>query len=234
MFIPVLKAQASEEQYERWGKAAENFEIIGCYAQTELGHGSNLSKLETTATFVKTQNDGHFILNSPTVSSLKWWVGGLGVICTHALIQAVLIIGSQNHGPHLFIVQIRSLVDHSPMPGVEVGDIGAKFGMTKNDNGWVRFKEAKICRTQLLSRFASIDEDGQYNPPVHPKISYGGMVLIRAQLVQQSWIHLARAVTITARFFLIEFFYLLDIQQSVVSLAIIQIVRKFLLLIIHW
>lgn len=201
MFLPVLKAQGTDEQYARWGKAAEDFGIIGCYAQTEIGHGSNLSNLETTATFMRTSGGGQFILNSPSLSSIKWWIGGLGVISTHALVQAKLIIDSVDYGPHLFIVQIRSLVDHSPLPNVEVGDIGAKFGMAKNDNGWLRFNQAKICRSQLLSRFASVDENGNYNPPVHPKIFYGGMVIIRVQLVEQAWLYLARAVTITSRFF---------------------------------
>lgn len=42
------------------------------YAQTELGHGSNLRKLETTATFI--QETDEFELHSPTLTSLKWCV----------------------------------------------------------------------------------------------------------------------------------------------------------------
>jgi acyl-CoA oxidase len=30
-----------------------NLDILGCYAQTEIGHGSNVAGLETTATFDK-------------------------------------------------------------------------------------------------------------------------------------------------------------------------------------
>lgn len=37
--------------------------------------------------------------------------------------------GVQDYGPHGFIVQIRSLATHQPLPGVTVGDIGPKFGM---------------------------------------------------------------------------------------------------------
>ena len=44
-------------------------QIIGCYAQTELGHGSNVQGLETTATF-DPQTD-EFIINSPTLTSSK-------------------------------------------------------------------------------------------------------------------------------------------------------------------
>jgi acyl-CoA oxidase len=38
----------------------------------------------------------------------KWWIGGLGVAATHAVVQAQLISKGKNYGPHLFIVPIRS------------------------------------------------------------------------------------------------------------------------------
>lgn len=43
--------------------------IIGCYAQTELGHGSNVQGLETTATFDPATDE--FVMHSPTVTSTK-------------------------------------------------------------------------------------------------------------------------------------------------------------------
>ena len=42
--------------------------------------------------------------------------------------HARLIIGDTDHGVHPFFVQLRSLEDHSPLPGVTVGDIGPKLG----------------------------------------------------------------------------------------------------------
>lgn len=61
----------------------------------------------------------------------------MGVIATHALIQARLIIDNKDYGAHGFIVPIRSLEDHKPLPGVHVGDIGPKAygGFAKIDNG---------------------------------------------------------------------------------------------------
>lgn len=42
--------------------------------QTEMGHGTFLRGLETTATYdPKTQE---FVLHSPTITSTKWWPGG--------------------------------------------------------------------------------------------------------------------------------------------------------------
>ncbi len=49
-------------------------QVIGTYAQTELGHGTFVRGLETTATYdIDTQQ---FVIHSPTLSSTKWWPGG--------------------------------------------------------------------------------------------------------------------------------------------------------------
>ena len=45
-------------------------EIIGCYAQTELGHGSNVRELETQAIYDHSTKE--LIMNSPTITSTKW------------------------------------------------------------------------------------------------------------------------------------------------------------------
>ena len=40
MFLPTLQSQCSEQQKDLWLSRAERFEIIGTYAQSELGHGT--------------------------------------------------------------------------------------------------------------------------------------------------------------------------------------------------
>lgn len=69
MFIPAIKGQGTEEQQQKWLPLAQKMQIIGCYAQTELGHGSNVQGLETTASF-DPQTD-EFVINSPTLTSSK-------------------------------------------------------------------------------------------------------------------------------------------------------------------
>ena len=69
MFIPAIKGQATKAQQEKWLPLANRQAIIGCYAQTELGHGSNVQGLETTATFDPATDE--FIVHSPTLTATK-------------------------------------------------------------------------------------------------------------------------------------------------------------------
>jgi acyl-CoA oxidase len=69
---------------------------MGCYAQTELGHGSNVAGLETTATLDAKTDE--FVIHSPTVTSTKYWPGGLGLWGNHAVVFARLIVESNDYG----------------------------------------------------------------------------------------------------------------------------------------
>ncbi|KAJ7391543.1 Acyl-coenzyme A oxidase (Acyl-CoA oxidase) [Desmophyllum pertusum] len=73
MFIPTIKSQGSAEQKAKWLPLAESYQIIGTYAQTELGHGTYVRGLETTATYDKTTQE--FVIHSPSLSACKWWPG---------------------------------------------------------------------------------------------------------------------------------------------------------------
>lgn len=69
-FIP---PQASQEQLGEWMGKAWNMEIIGTYAQTEMGHGTFIRGLETTATYDAETEE--FVLHSPSITAYKWWPG---------------------------------------------------------------------------------------------------------------------------------------------------------------
>lgn len=78
-----------------------------------------------------------FIIHTPTFEATKCWVGNLGNSATHALVYAQLYTpDGRCHGLHSFVVQVRSTVDLSPLPGVTVGDLGEKLGQNGLDNGY--------------------------------------------------------------------------------------------------
>ncbi|PWA02582.1 hypothetical protein BB558_001271, partial [Smittium angustum] len=105
MFIPTLMQQCTDEQKKAFLEPALKYQIIGCYAQTEMGHGSNIRGLETTATFIEETDE--FEVNSPTLTSTKWWIGSLGISSTHASVMAQIYVKGQHVGLFPIIVPIR-------------------------------------------------------------------------------------------------------------------------------
>lgn len=76
--VSVIESQGSDEQQAKWVHRLKKYEFIGCYAQTELGHGSNVQGLMTTATFNPANDE--FIIDSNGLEGTKWWIGALGVM----------------------------------------------------------------------------------------------------------------------------------------------------------
>ncbi|XP_033833318.1 peroxisomal acyl-coenzyme A oxidase 1 isoform X1 [Periophthalmus magnuspinnatus] len=198
MFLPTLYSQCDQEQSKKWLPLATSFEVLGTYAQTELGHGTHLRGLETTATFDPTTQE--FVLNSPTVTSIKWWPGALGKTSNHAVVLAQLYTRGKCHGLHAFIVQLRHMDTHEPLPGILVGDIGPKFGFSEVDNGFLKLDHVRIPRENMLMKHAKVEPDGRYVKPASAKLTYGTMVFIRSLLVGLSALVMAKSCTIAIRY----------------------------------
>ncbi|GAA6040376.1 hypothetical protein JCM8097_007586 [Rhodosporidiobolus ruineniae] len=205
MYRKTLTEQTTEEQKKLFLEPSERYEYIGCYAQTELAHGSNVQALETTATYdAKTQT---FTLQSPGITSMKWWAGGLGRSASHAVVMAILYTPDGKdgalvkRGPFPFIVPLRDLKTRELLPGRIIMDIGPKAGFGMVDNGAMLLDNVQIPHVNFLARFAQVEkETGRFVPPKHDKVSYGTMVYIRANLVQDARLVLARAATVAIRY----------------------------------
>ncbi|PSN29864.1 putative peroxisomal acyl-coenzyme A oxidase 1 [Blattella germanica] len=198
MFIPAVLGQGTPEQREKWAMRAIKHNIIATYAQTELGHGTFIRGLETTATY-----DPHtkeFVLNSPTLSSYKWWPGGMGQTANYAVVMAQLYTNGVHRGIHLFVVQLRDEETHKPMPGIKIGEIGTKVGMHTVNNGFLGFENVRIPRDQMLMKNAKVLEDGSYVKAPSDKLTYGAMTFVRVIIVQGAASQIAQAATIAIRY----------------------------------
>jgi acyl-CoA oxidase len=81
------------------------------------------------------------------------------------------------------MVQIRSLEDHKPLTGIEVGDVGEKIGYNTMDNGYLSFKDCRIPRTNLLSRFVDVDKEGGFSLNGDPRMVYQIMLQTRLLVI---------------------------------------------------
>ncbi|KAI6236614.1 Acyl-coenzyme A oxidase [Aphelenchoides besseyi] len=198
MFLPTIQNQTNEEQMDEWLGLVITRGILGTYAQTELGHGTNLSRLETTSTYDPTTEQ--FVLHSPTVTAAKWWPGALGKSSTHAIVMAQLYTNGKCFGPHPFVVQLRDLETHKPLPGIRIGDIGPKLGINGSDNGFLLFNNFRVPRKNLLMRYAKVKPNGEYVKPKHSKLGYGSMIFVRSIMIRDQAMQLGAAVTIATRY----------------------------------
>ncbi|XP_050995626.1 peroxisomal acyl-coenzyme A oxidase 2 [Acomys russatus] len=198
-----LRSLGSEEQIAKWDPLGRNFQIITTYAQTELGHGTYLQGLETEATYDAATQE--FVIHSPTMTSTKWWPGDLGRSVTHAVVLAQLICSGTQHGMHAFIVPIRSLHDHTPLPGITVGDIGPKMGLEHIDNGFLRLNHVRVPRENMLSRFGEVLPDGTYRRLGTAQINYLPMLVTRVWLLLKGILpNLQKSCVIAVRYSVIR------------------------------
>lgn len=198
MFLPVIERLATDEQQEKWLPEATTLRMIGTYAQTELGHGTNLRALQTTATYDASTQE--FILDTPLPTGMKWWPGGLGKSANHLILLAQLITKGKKHGMQAFLVQIRDKETHEPLPGVEVGNIGPKLGLHTADNGYLILKNYRIPRTNMLMRHSKVTPEGDFIQSKGSQATYSTMVMVRAHIVGHSAMFICHGATVATRY----------------------------------
>lgn len=140
-----------------------SLDLLGCFAMTESGHGSDVANLETTATYDPTTQE--FVVHSPTDSARKDYIGGAAEHARMAAVFAQLITGGEGKGVHCFLVPIRD-ERGDDLPGVTTSDCGLKGGLPGVDNGRIVFDHVRIPRENLLNRYADVAPDGTYHSEI--------------------------------------------------------------------
>jgi acyl-CoA oxidase len=153
----------TEKHHERWLRDIGTLELPGCYAMTEIGHGSNVRGLETVARW--DEGEGAFVLHTPHEGAGKEWIGNAALHGRMATVFTQLRVGGEDHGVHALVVPIRD-EDGVLLPGIRIEDNGPKVGLNGIDNGRIWFDQVRVPRENLLDRFASVTEDGRYESPI--------------------------------------------------------------------
>lgn len=203
MFCTSMKAFASDEQLAEWMPRIDNFDIIGCYCQTEIGHGSDVASLKTTATLDRKTDE--FVIHTPSLDATKWWPGEMGRFANHALVFARLLVPDEegnvnDYGIAPFIVQIREYKTHRHCKGIKTGDLGPKFGYSSKDNGWCTFDNVRVSRKAMLSRFTTIDKEGTFSLEGDPRVLYSTMLKTRVLIFCASHLISAGCLLIAIRY----------------------------------
>ncbi|OAJ42932.1 hypothetical protein BDEG_26323 [Batrachochytrium dendrobatidis JEL423] len=200
LFFGALQGQATSEQLQFWvSKGAVTLNgLVGCFAMTELGHGSNVAGLETTATYDEASEE--FIIHTPNLTATKWWIGGAAQTATHSVVFARLIVKGRDYGVKNFIVQLRDPTTFALFPGIVIGDIGAKMGRHGVDNGWIQFTHVRIPRSHMLMKHTKVKSNGQVIEPPLQQLTYGALISGRVTMVVDSGNISKKALTIALRY----------------------------------
>jgi acyl-CoA oxidase len=168
LFGGAIENLGTERHHEAYVPKIINLDLLGCFAMTETGHGSDVQSLETTATYDPDTDE--FVIDSPTPTSRKDYIGGAAETATVAAVFAQLITAGpgeepQSHGVHCFVVPIRD-DDGNDLPGVTTSDCHYKGGLPGVDNGRIMFDHVRIPRDNLLNKYGDVSGDGTYTSPI--------------------------------------------------------------------
>jgi acyl-CoA oxidase len=164
LFGGAIENLGTERHHQAYVPRIISLDLLGCFAMTETGHGSDVQSLETTATYDASTQE--FIIDSPTRTSRKDYIGGAAETATVAAVFAQLITpDGVGHGVHCFVVPIRD-DDCNDLPGVTTGDCHYKGGLPGVDNGRIQFDNVRVPRENLLNKYADVAADGTYSSPI--------------------------------------------------------------------
>ncbi|GAA0470848.1 acyl-CoA oxidase [Paractinoplanes deccanensis] len=163
LFGGAVSALGTERHHEAYVRDIMSAELMGCFAMTETGHGSDVHRLRTTCVYDPAT--GTFDLHTPHEAARKDYIGNAARDGRMAVVFAQLITLGERRGVHAFLVPIRD--QHgNPMPGVTIGDDRHKAGLLGVDNGRLSFDHVTVPRDMLLDRYGQVAEDGTYSSPI--------------------------------------------------------------------
>jgi acyl-CoA oxidase len=136
--------------------------LMGCFAMTESGHGSNVQALGTVARYDVATRE--FVVTTTREDARKDYIGNAAKHAELAVVFAQLEVAGESQGVHAFVVPIRER--GATCPGVRIEDDGLKMGLNGVDNGRIWFDEVRIPRENLLNRFADVTPSGVYESEI--------------------------------------------------------------------
>ncbi|HZU93705.1 MAG TPA: acyl-CoA dehydrogenase family protein, partial [Microbacterium sp.] len=163
LFGSAVLQLGTAEHHDKWLPGIMSLEIPGAFAMTEIGHGSDVASVGTTATYDPATEE--FVIHTPFRAATKEYLGNAALHGIAATVFAQLITNGVNHGVHCFYVPLRG-EDGVDLPGIGREDDGLKGGLNGIDNGRLSFDHVRIPRTNLLNRYGDVAADGTYSSAI--------------------------------------------------------------------
>ena len=160
LFGSAIHQLGTKPHWDKWLPGVIDLSLPGAFAMTEIGHGSDVAAIGTTATYDPDAEE--FVIHTPFRAATKEYLGNAALHGRAATVFAQLITGGVNYGVHCFFVPIRDDAGRM-LPGVTSEDDGVKGGLNGIDNGRLAFDRVRVPRENLLNRYGDVAPDGTYS-----------------------------------------------------------------------
>jgi acyl-CoA oxidase len=162
LFGGSIQSLGSKHHHDKYLEATGQAKLLGCFAMTETGHGSNVRGIKTTATYIHESKS--LIIHTPGKNDNKEYIGN-AIHSKMASVFAQLIVGGKNKGVHAILVPLRN-EKHKTFKGITIEDNGYKLGLNGVDNGKIWFNQVEVPVTNLLDKYGRINTDGNYESEI--------------------------------------------------------------------
>ena len=162
LFGGSIQKLGTKKHHDQYLSDAGKTDLLGCFAMTETGHGSNVRGIKTTATYDKKTDT--IVIHTPGKNDNKEYIGN-ALDSKMASVFAQLIVDGKNEGVHAILVPVRD-ENHELLPGVTIQDNGYKLGLNGVDNGKIWFNQVSVPRENLLNKYGTIQDDGSYHSDI--------------------------------------------------------------------
>lgn len=162
LFGGSIQKLGTKKHHDQYLRDAGTATLLGCFAMTETGHGSNVRGVKTTATYHKETDT--IVIHTPGKNDNKEYIGN-ALHSKMASVFAQLIVDGKNEGVHAVLVPLRDL-NHELFEGIKIEDNGYKLGLNGVDNGKIWFNQVSVPRKNLLNKYGTINNDGTYHSDI--------------------------------------------------------------------
>lgn len=162
LFGGSIQKLGTKKHHDQYLSDAGKTNLLGCFAMTETGHGSNVRGIRTTATYDPTTDS--IIIHTPGKNDNKEYIGN-ALHSTIATVFAQLIVNGKNEGVHAILVPLRN-ERHELLEGITIEDNGYKLGLNGVDNGKIWFNSVSVPRENLLDKYGEITKEGSYSSSI--------------------------------------------------------------------
>jgi len=104
LFGGAVAQLGTAKHHEKYIQPLLKADLLGCFAMTETGHGSNVKNIETTATYDSSTKQ--LTIHSPNFAAGKEYIGN-AMHSTMAAVFCQLIVDGESQGIHAVLAEIR-------------------------------------------------------------------------------------------------------------------------------